>query len=118
MAAESGTPKWLPPLIGFLLGGLFLWGVDKILPHLHMGLPINQSEGLKTKWQRVVLLILAITLHNIPEGLAVGVAFGAVAANLPAADLGGAIALALGIGLQNFPEDGSSNALRGKGSAR
>ena len=119
MAAETGVPKWLPPLVGFLLGGAFLWGIDKVLPHLHMGLPIDQSEGLKTKWQRVVLLILAITLHNIPEGLAVGVAFGAVAANLPSAELGGAIALALGIGLQNFPEGlAVAMPLRGEGISR
>jgi len=77
---------------------------DLLLPHLHPGLAMNHSEGIKTSWQRSTLLVLAITLHNIPEGLAVGVAFGAVAAGLPSATLGGAIALAIGIGLQNFPE--------------
>jgi ZIP family zinc transporter len=119
MAEDSGAPKWLPPLVGFLSGGAFLWGIDKVLPHLHMGLPIDQSEGLKTKWQRVVLLILAITLHNIPEGLAVGVAFGAVAADFPSAELGGAIALAIGIGLQNFPEGlAVAMPLRGEGISR
>jgi ZIP family zinc transporter len=104
MAEESGGIPWLPATGGFLLGGAFLWGVDRILPHLHLGLPRSEAEGIKTSWQRSVLLVLAITLHNIPEGLAVGVAFGALAAGLPGAALGGAVALALGIGIQNFPE--------------
>jgi len=104
MAAEGGGPAWVPATVGFLLGGAFLWTVDRILPHLHLGYPLQEAEGLKTAWQRSVLLVLAITLHNLPEGLAVGVAFGAVAAGLPAASLAGAGALALGIGLQNFPE--------------
>jgi ZIP family zinc transporter len=104
MAEESGLPPWIPATAGFLLGGLFLWGVDKVLPHLHVGFPMEEAEGIKTNWQRSILLVLAITLHNIPEGLAVGVAFGALAANLPSATLAGAIALALGIGIQNFPE--------------
>lgn len=92
---------------------------DWLLPHLHPGLAINKSEGIKTSWQRSTLLVLAITLHNIPEGLAVGVAFGAVAANLPSATLGGAIALAIGIGLQNFPEGAAvSLPLRREGMGR
>jgi ZIP family zinc transporter len=119
MSEGSGVPPWLPAVVGFLLGGAFLWGVDKILPHLHLGLPMSQSEGIKTSWQRSVLLVLAITLHNFPEGLAVGVAFGAVAAGLPAADLPGAIALAIGIGIQNFPEGlAISMPLRGEGLSR
>jgi ZIP family zinc transporter len=97
-------PKWVPPLIGFLAGGVFLRGLDRVLPHLHPGAPAREAEGIKTSWQRSVLLISAITLHNIPEGLAIGVAFGAVAAGVPQASLGAAIALAVGIGLQNFPE--------------
>jgi len=104
MAAEMSGPTWLPAAVGFLMGGLFLWGVDKVLPHLHIGYPIEEAEGIKTHWQRSVLLVLAITLHNIPEGLAVGVAFGALHAGSSSASLAGAIALALGIGLQNFPE--------------
>jgi len=104
MSAELNMPEWLPPVVGFLMGGFFLWTVDKILPHLHEGFALEEAEGIKTSWRRSILLVLAITLHNIPEGLAVGVAFGAVAAGLPAATLGGAIALALGIGIQNFPE--------------
>lgn len=105
MAEDFSTlPAWAPAAIGFLLGGLFLWGVDKVLPHLHVGLPDSEAEGMKTSWQRSVLLVLAITLHNFPEGLAVGVAFGAIAAGFPSADMAGAVALAIGIGLQNFPE--------------
>ncbi|MEE9167326.1 MAG: ZIP family metal transporter [Candidatus Neomarinimicrobiota bacterium] len=104
MSKEGPLPSWAPPAIGFMMGGIFLWGLDRILPHLHIGFPIDTAEGISTTWRRTTLLVLAITLHNIPEGLAVGVAFGAVANNLPSATLGGAIALTLGIGLQNFPE--------------
>jgi len=102
MAEENGTLPWVPALVGFLLGGAFLLLVDKLLPHLHMGLSTDKAEGLKTTWQRSILLVLAITLHNIPEGLAVGVAFGALANNPDVGMLTGAIALAIGIGLQNF----------------
>ncbi len=104
MAEEGSLPAWFPATTGFLMGGFFLWIIDKILPHLHLGFPRQEAEGIKTSWHRSVLLVLAITLHNIPEGLAVGVAFGARASDLPSATLGGAIALALGIGIQNFPE--------------
>jgi ZIP family zinc transporter len=119
MAEESGGPAWLPAAGGFLLGGAFLLAVDKTLPHLHAGFPRAEAEGIKTSWHRSILLVLAITLHNIPEGLAVGVAFGALAANIPAASLSGAIALALGIGIQNFPEGTSvSVPLRREGMSR
>jgi zinc transporter, ZIP family len=104
MSESQGIAGWIPAAVGFLLGGAFLWMVDKLLPHLHLGMPDDQAEGLKTRWRRSILLFTAITLHNFPEGLAVGVAFGAVAAGLPVATLSGAIALAFGIGLQNFPE--------------
>lgn len=104
MANGSGVPSWLPASVGFLAGAFFLRAIDRILPHLHLGFPLSEAEGIKTSWQRTTLLVTAITLHNIPEGLAVGVAFGAVAAGLPAATLPAAIALAVGIGLQNFPE--------------
>ncbi len=104
MANGLGIMPWIPATVGFLLGGFFLWLIDRILPHLHLGFPTDKAEGINTSWQRSVLLVLAITLHNIPEGLAVGVAFGALAADLPSANLAGAIALALGIGIQNFPE--------------
>ncbi len=104
MAEQMDMTRWLPPLVGFLSGGLFLWGVDKTLPHLHSGMKTDDAEGIKTGWQRSILLVLAITLHNMPEGLAVGVAFGAAASDLPSASLAGAIALAVGIGIQNLPE--------------
>jgi ZIP family zinc transporter len=92
---------------------------DKILPHLHLHFPLEEAEGIKTSWQRSTLLVLAITLHNIPEGLAVGVAFGAVAAGFPSATLPAAIALALGIGIQNFPEGlAVSMPLRREGMSR
>lgn len=105
MAGQDGLPAWLPATIGFLLGGLFLWGVDKLLPHLHPTSSMEEAEGIRPeKRKRSTLLVLAITLHNIPEGLAIGVAFGAVAADFPSASLTGAIALAIGIGIQNFPE--------------
>ncbi|MFN7120098.1 MAG: ZIP family metal transporter [Saprospiraceae bacterium] len=100
----SSLPKWVPPLIGFVGGGAFLAFMDKVLPHFHPDLGIKKAEGLPTNWKRSILLVLAITLHNIPEGLAIGVAFGAVASGLDTASLGGAVALAIGIGLQNFPE--------------
>jgi ZIP family zinc transporter len=95
---------WLPPASGFLLGGVILWILDKSLPHLHLGFPRDESEGPKTKWRQAVLLVTAITLHNIPEGLAVGVAFGGVIAGMPATSVVAAMVLSLGIGLQNFPE--------------
>ena len=119
MAEESGTLPWLPALIGFLSGGAFLLIIDKILPHLHMGLSTDKAEGIKTSWQRSILLVMAITLHNIPEGLAVGVAFGALANNPDAGMLAGAVALAIGIGLQNFPEGAAvSIPLRREGFSR
>lgn len=119
MAEADSLPGWIPAVTGFLLGGLFLWGVDKILPHLHIGFPIEEAEGIKTHWQRSILLVLAITLHNIPEGLAVGVAFGALAAGLPSASMAGAAALAIGIGIQNFPEGlAVSVPLRREGMSR
>lgn len=115
----SDLPKWMPALIGFILGGLFLSMLDKVLPHLHVGFKTEEAEGPKTSWRRSILLVSAITLHNIPEGLAVGVAFGAVAQNLPSATIGSAVALASGIGLQNFPEGTSvSVPLRREGMSR
>ena len=104
LSAEGPLPLWIPPLIGFMAGGVFLRLLDRLLPHLHPGMKMSEAEGIHTSWRRSVLLVSAITLHNIPEGLAVGVAFGAVAAGIPEASLGAAIALAVGIGLQNFPE--------------
>ena len=104
MSEEMGVQPWLPPAIGFMLGGAVLYIMDKILPHLHIGYPQEKAEGVETTWHRTTLVVLAITLHNAPEGLAVGVAFGALGADLPTATLVGAMALAIGIGIQNFPE--------------
>ncbi|MDZ7598042.1 MAG: ZIP family metal transporter [Desulfobacterales bacterium] len=119
MAEEGPLPAWVPAAVGFLAGGAFLWIVDKVLPHLHLGFPREEAEGIPTRWRRSVLLVLAITLHNIPEGLAVGVAFGALGADLPSATLAGAVALALGIGIQNFPEGAAvSVPLRREGFSR
>lgn len=104
LAEQQGVPAWIPASVGFLLGGIFLRSIDAFLPHLHIGSPIEEAEGLSTTWRRSILLVTAITLHNIPEGLAVGVAFGAVSLGLESASLAAAVALAIGIGLQNFPE--------------
>ncbi len=104
MAEDSGIPAWIPAATGFLLGAAFLWLSDKLIPHLHLDYPLEEAEGPSTHWHRSILLILAVTIHNFPEGLAIGVAFGAVYAGVESASLGGALALALGIGLQNFPE--------------
>jgi ZIP family zinc transporter len=102
MSREQGLPSWLPPAVGFLAGGLFLRLVDFLLPHLHAG--FDNAEGIRTHWRRTILLVLAITMHNIPEGLAVGVIFGAAAVGGGGTTLGAAIALMIGMSLQNFPE--------------
>lgn len=102
MSEGEGFVKVIPAAVGFLLGAFFLFGLDKVLPHVHIN--FQQKEGIKTPWQRTTLLVLAITLHNIPEGLAVGVLFGGVAAGIPEATIAGALTLAIGIGIQNFPE--------------
>jgi ZIP family zinc transporter len=119
MSTGGRLPSWLPAAAGFLAGGVFLAAVDRVLPHLHLGFRREEAEGIKTSWRRSTLLVLAITLHNIPEGLAVGVAFGAAAAGFPAATFGGAVALAAGIALQNFPEGlAVSMPLRREGVSR
>jgi len=109
----SSLPPWMPAAIGFFLGALFLFWLDKIIPHLHLFKKLEEAEGPKTNWKKTILLVSAIALHNIPEGLAVGVMFGALASPdfheltqgvSPVFTLGGAIALAIGIGIQNFPE--------------
>lgn len=104
MSPGEGFEKVIPAVVGFALGAGFIFGLDKVLPHLHVNFQMQDKEGIKTPWHKSVLLTLAITLHNIPEGLAVGVLFGGVAAGFEGASIGGAVALALGIGLQNFPE--------------
>jgi ZIP family zinc transporter len=103
ISKQMALVSWMPAVIGFLAGAGLLRGIDLVLPHLHRGMR-DHPEGLRTSWKRTVLLIMAITLHNFPEGLAVGVAFGAAAAGIPQASIAGAVALAIGIGLQNFPE--------------
>ena len=102
MSTGEGFTKVIPAASGFLMGALFLFALDKTLPHLHIN--FKETEGIKSPWQRTTLLVLAITLHNIPEGLAVGVLFGGVAAGIPEASIAGAVTLAIGIGIQNFPE--------------
>lgn len=102
MTDGEGFAKVAPAVVGFLAGALFLFLLDKLLPHLHIN--FKETEGVKSPWQRTTLLVLAITLHNIPEGLAVGVLFGGVAAGVPEASVAGAVVLAIGIGLQNLPE--------------
>jgi ZIP family zinc transporter len=119
MSEDGPLPAWIPALIGFLTGGIVLRISDILLPHLHIGFPAEEAEGPQTNWRRTTLLILAITIHNFPEGLAIGVAFGAVAAELPAATISGAVALAIGIGIQNFPEGlAVSMPLRREGLSR
>lgn len=107
MASSQGVTEWVPAVVGFLVGGLFLRVCDAYMPHLHIGLPVEEAEGVPTSWRRATLLVLAITLHNIPEGLAVGVLFGAAGSGVDptgTATIAGAISLAVGIGIQNFPE--------------
>ena len=119
MAEEMGMLAWVPAIIGFLAGGGLLFSIDRVLHHLHTGLATSKAEGIKTSWQRSVLLVLAITLHNIPEGLAVGIAFGALTNNPEISTLMGGLVLALGIGIQNFPEGAAvSIPLRREGFSR
>ena len=119
MAEDGPTPSWFPAAVGFAAGALFLFLLDRIIPHLHLNARISEKEGIDTDWNSTILLVMAITLHNIPEGLAVGVAFGAVASGLPHAELGAAVALAIGIGIQNFPEGiAVAMPLRRKGLSR
>lgn len=119
MSKGDGFVKVIPAALGFLGGALFLYGLDKVMPHLHINFKKDEAEGVKTDWHRSTLLVLAITLHNIPEGLAVGVLFGGAAIGFDGATLGGAIALAIGIGIQNFPEGMAvSMPLRRQGLSR
>ena len=102
MTGGEGFAKVIPASVGFILGAAFIYGLDKILPHIHIN--FKEAEGKKSPWQRTTLLVLAITMHNIPEGLAIGVLFGGVAAGIPEASIAGAVVLSIGIGIQNFPE--------------
>ena len=101
MAAENGQNEWLPAAGGFVLGAVFLLLLDRVLPHLHPG--CDEPEGMRCSFSRTTMLVLAVTLHNIPEGLAVGLAFG-LAGESSAISLSGAVALSMGMALQNFPE--------------
>ena len=96
--------EWMPAAVGFMAGAFFIFILDRYMPHLHINFGVEESEGLQTKLHKTTLLILAITLHNIPEGLAVGVLFGAASLGMENTSLIGAITLAIGIGIQNFPE--------------
>lgn len=104
MSEGDGFAKVLPAAVGFGLGAVFIYILDKFTPHLHINFKEEEAEGPKTNWHKTTLLVLAITLHNIPEGLAVGVLFGGAALGIDGATTAGAIALAVGIGIQNFPE--------------
>jgi len=101
LSASYGRLNWLPATLGFLVGGIFLSLIDHIIPHLHLGCPVEDAEGLKTSWNKNWLLLFAIVIHNIPEGLAVGVAFGSAAST---GNIAAPLSLALGIGIQNLPE--------------
>ncbi|HIG32923.1 MAG TPA: ZIP family metal transporter [Flavobacteriales bacterium] len=122
----SDSPSWFAPAVGFFLGAIFLYILDKIIPHLHIFAKREEAEGMETNWRKTILLVLAIALHNIPEGLAVGVAFGALAnpellgmEGHSVFTIGSAIALAIGIGIQNFPEGFAvSMPLRRQGLSR
>lgn len=119
MSRAGGHISWLPAVVGFLLGGVFLRIIDRLIPHLRPDLPVRDAEGLKTKWHRSTLLVLAITLHNFPEGLVLGVAFGAAAYGLPAVTVAAALALTIGIGIQDVPEGlAVSMPLRREGLSR
>ncbi len=103
-AVEMSDNSWVPAGLGFLLGSIFMRLIDKVLPHLHLGFPRQKAEGIKTSWQRSILLVLAITLHNIPEGLAIGIGIGAATLGLQEVTIVSAVILALGMGLHNIPE--------------
>ena len=102
MSEESGALPWLPPALGFLLGIGFLLLLDTVTPHLHLDSP--KPEGPKTNLKKTTMLVLAVTLHNIPEGMAVGVTFAGVLAGNSGITMAGAFALSIGIAIQNFPE--------------
>jgi len=119
MAENQGQIAWVPAAVGFAAGALFLFALDRYLPHLHINFKRDEAEGVETSLHKTTLLVLDITLHNIPEGLAVGVLFGGVAAGIEGATIGAAVALAIGIGIQNFPEGlAVSMPLRRQGVSR
>jgi ZIP family zinc transporter len=109
IASERNIAPWVPTAVGFLLGGIFLRGIDRLIPHLQLGNPLEKAEGIKTHWRRSTLLVLAMTLHNIPEGLAIGIAFGAISTQASSATLQAAVALAVGIGIQDIVEGAATS---------
>lgn len=104
LSCARGNMAWVPVSAGFLIGGIFMRITDRMIPHLHIYLPLEKAEGIKTSWHKTTLLVLAMSMHNIPEGLVIGVSFGALAQALPGETLASTIALAIGIGIQDFPE--------------
>ncbi len=104
MSAGDGFSKVFPAVVGLILGASFIYLIDKLLPHLHINFKESEKEGIKAPWHKSILLTLAITMHNIPEGLAIGVLFGSAAAGLEGASVGAAVVLGIGIAAQNIPE--------------
>lgn len=119
LSCDRGNMAWIPAALGFAIGGIFMRITDRVIPHLHIYLPLEKAEGIKTSWHKTTLIVLAMSLHNIPEGLVIGVSFGALAQGLPGATLAAAVALTIGIGIQDFPEGFAvSMPLRHKGVGR
>lgn len=117
MTESQGKIAWIPAAIGFIFGILFLLMLDHIIPHLHMR--SNKPEGVKSKLKNATMLVLSVTLHNIPEGMAIGVVFAGVLSNTPEMSLMGAFALSIGIAIQNFPEGAIiSMPLKGEGVSK
>jgi ZIP family zinc transporter len=104
ISRQNHLPIWLPGSVGLLLGWIFMRGLDIVIPHLHIGAPEGGEEGLSTHWRKTLLLVLAVTLHNLPEGIIVGVSFSASSLNPQIAPLSASLALSLGVGIQDFPE--------------
>lgn len=119
LSEKITTTPWIPPTVGFLLGALTLKIIDKILPHLHIQAPMSEVEGIRTSFKRSTLLVLAVTLHNIPEGLAIGVSFGAHGIEPASVSLISSVVLTVGIGIQNIPEGFAiALPLRGEGLSK
>lgn len=117
LSEGKAYPAWMPGVVGFLLGILFLLGIDSLVPHLHLG--SSKPEGVKSGFAKTTMMLLAVTIHNIPEGMAVGVAYAAAASGNTTITVAGAFALSLGIAIQNFPEGAIiSMPLKGEGMSR
>lgn len=117
MAEEQGKIAWLPALIGFFAGVLFLLAIDSIVPHLHLN--ADKPEGVKSRFSKISMMLFAVTIHNIPEGMAVGVAYAGAASGNSGMTVAGAFALSIGIAIQNFPEGAIiSLPLKGEGISK